>query len=67
MDHEVELTEKIIGCAIEVHRALGPGLLESAYKKALCLELAHHGMGSNATTSSRSNIAVKCWASIRST
>ena len=45
MDHEVELTEKIIGCAIEVHRALGPGLLESAYKRALCLELTHHGIG----------------------
>lgn len=42
MDHEVELTEQIIGCAIEVHRALGPGLLESAYKRALCLELAHN-------------------------
>lgn len=31
-------TEKIIGCAIEVHRALGPGLLESIYEKALCYE-----------------------------
>lgn len=41
MDHEVELTERIIGCAIEVHRALGPGLLESAYKKALYIELKH--------------------------
>jgi GxxExxY protein len=44
MDHEVELTEQIIGCAIDVHRALGPGLLESAYKRALGLELAHHGL-----------------------
>ena len=42
MDHEQELTEKIIGCAIEVHRALGPGLLESAYVGALAIELAHH-------------------------
>ncbi|HUO94350.1 MAG TPA: GxxExxY protein [Rhizomicrobium sp.] len=33
------LTEKIIGCAIEVHRGLGPGLLESAYEKCLCFEL----------------------------
>ena len=32
-----EITEKIIGCAIEVHRYLGPGLLESAYEE--CLDL----------------------------
>lgn len=34
-----ELTEKIIGAAIEVHRMLGPGLLESIYEEALCVEL----------------------------
>ncbi|MCU0643137.1 MAG: GxxExxY protein [bacterium] len=34
-----ELTEKIIGAAIEVHRILGPGLLESTYKAALAHEL----------------------------
>jgi GxxExxY protein len=34
-----KLTEKIIGCAIEVHRVLGPGLLESVYEEALCVEL----------------------------
>src|SRR5437016_12386344 len=33
------LTEKIIGFAIEVHRQLGPGLLESAYEECLCYEL----------------------------
>jgi GxxExxY protein len=32
------LTEKIIGCAIEVHRRLGPGLLESTYESALGVE-----------------------------
>jgi len=34
------LTEKVIGLAIEVHRQLGPGLLESAYEECLCYELA---------------------------
>jgi GxxExxY protein len=35
-----ELTEAIIGAAIEVHRTLGPGLLESAYEQCLCHELS---------------------------
>ena len=35
-----ELTEKVIGAAIEVHRSLGPGLLESAYQECLCRELS---------------------------
>ena len=35
---EKELTEKIIGAAIEVHRAIGPGLLESAYQLCLAQE-----------------------------
>ena len=34
------LTEQIIGAAIEVHRVLGPGLLESAYEECLCRELS---------------------------
>jgi GxxExxY protein len=33
------LTHQIIGCAIEVHRHLGPGLLEATYERALCIEL----------------------------
>lgn len=38
------LTEKIIGCAIEVHRQLGPGLLEASYEAALCVELELSGL-----------------------
>ena len=36
---ERELTERVIGCAIEVHRTLGPGLLESTYQQCLAHEL----------------------------
>ncbi len=42
-DNDV-LTEKVIGLAIEVHRQLGPGLLESAYEECLCLELKEAGV-----------------------
>ena len=39
-----ELTHKIIGCAIEVHKALGLGLLESAYEECLSYELLSQGL-----------------------
>ena len=39
-----QITGKIIGCAIEVHKTLGPGLLEGTYEEALCIELADAGM-----------------------
>jgi GxxExxY protein len=39
-----EITEKIIGCAIKVHRALGPGLLESTYEVCLIHELNKIGL-----------------------
>ena len=39
-----QLTERIIGCAIEVHRQLGPGLLEGTYEAALCIELQTAGL-----------------------
>jgi GxxExxY protein len=45
MQDQDPLTEKIIGAAIEVHRHLGPGLLESIYEEALCLELGLRGIG----------------------
>lgn len=39
-----EITEVIIGAAIEVHRHLGPGLLESVYEAALAFEIAERGL-----------------------
>ena len=44
MDKELDLTEKIIGAAIEVHNYWGPGLLESIYEKSLAHELALRGV-----------------------
>ena len=38
------LTEKIIGAAIEVHRAIGPGLFEAIYEECLCHELSLRGL-----------------------
>lgn len=38
------LSERIIGLAIEVHRHLGPGMLESTCQKCLCYELEQHGI-----------------------
>ncbi len=43
MEHQ-ELTGMVIGKAIEVHRSLGPGLLESAYRECLCYELQQSGL-----------------------
>jgi|SRR5688572_18405821 len=44
MDHDHVISDRIIGAAIEVHRQLGPGLLETPYKRALAIELAYQGM-----------------------
>jgi len=38
------ISERVIGCAIEVHKQLGPGLLESVYESALCVELELAGL-----------------------
>ena len=43
LEHEA-LTERIIGAAIEVHRRLGPGFLESVYEKALIIEPKKRGL-----------------------
>ena len=42
--NENDLTRLIIGCAIEVHKELGPGLVESIYEEALCYELTQAGL-----------------------
>jgi len=39
-----KITQNIIGCAIEVHKSLGPGLLESAYEECLAFELNKAGL-----------------------
>jgi len=44
MDNLNSLTERIIKCAIEVHKTLGPGLLESVYDKTMCYEIGVEGL-----------------------
>jgi len=41
---ENQVTDEVIRCAIEIHRELGPGLLESAYEECLCYELSKAGL-----------------------
>jgi GxxExxY protein len=43
LEHE-ELTNKIIGCAIEIHKKLGPGFIESIYENAFIIELQKKGL-----------------------
>jgi GxxExxY protein len=44
MDHDHHVTGLVIGCAIEVHKTLGPGLKEKAYQVALCKALTKHNI-----------------------
>ncbi len=46
LSHETDLSPQVIGLAIDVHRHLGPGLLESAYEECLCFELKQAGIAS---------------------
>ena len=45
MEPNNDLTHRVIGCAMEVHHHLGPGLLESIYEECLCHELNQAGIG----------------------
>jgi GxxExxY protein len=45
LSYFADLTERVIGMAIDVHRHLGPGLLESAYEQCLAFELSESGLG----------------------
>lgn len=42
--HDNEISKAVIGCAIEVHQQLGPGLLECVYEESLCYELSKAGL-----------------------
>jgi GxxExxY protein len=44
VEQDSALTRRVIGCAIEVHRTLGPGLLEAVYEVCLCHEFTQAGM-----------------------
>ena len=44
LDGNIATTERIIACAMEVHKHLGPGLLESIYENAMCIELQLRGI-----------------------
>ena len=44
MVHDYRVSGLVIGCAIEVHKHLGPGLKESSYQKALCAALSHQNI-----------------------
>src|SRR5213079_1096052 len=44
LSYDSDLSERVIGCAIEVHRHLGPGLLESAYEQCIAHEMSSQQM-----------------------
>jgi len=54
-----ELSKKIIGAAIEIHRELGPGFLESIYEEALKLELSEHRLHYDNQKEIKINLEIK--------
>jgi GxxExxY protein len=69
LSHESGLGERVIGLSIDVHRHLGPGLLESAYEECLCFELKQAGISYQrqvalrSSTKTSDSIAVIGWIS----
>lgn len=61
--HQFEnLSKKIIGAAIEVHRELGPGFLENIYEEALKVDLNEHGLHFESQKEIEIDISVWLWA-----
>jgi len=63
-DHLESLTEKVIGCAIAVHRELGPGLLESVYRECMVIELTKKNLLLSASAASACRTGVSASAAI---
>ena len=61
MSEANQLTEAIIGAAIEVHKRLGPGLLESAYRICLAYELRNRGLRSSKKSQFQSFTTMSNW------
>ena len=61
VDQENALGRSVIGHAIEVHRHLGPGLLETAYQECFCFEPRHAGISHARTKNSRFAARVMIW------
>jgi GxxExxY protein len=60
LEHINALTDKIIGCTIQVHKQLGPGLLESIHENALCVELELAGLNCQRQVAVPVNYRGKC-------
>jgi GxxExxY protein len=59
-----ELSNRIIGCSIEVHRILGPGLLESTYQQCLAHELSRNGINLKSNSRCRWIIKIYVWTAV---
>jgi len=60
--HHDPASSKVIGLAIEVHRHLGPGLLESAYEDCLAFEFREHAIAFRRQAASSASAESACWS-----